>query len=101
MHINSSFKLLQTRRRCRRSSASEYRRGRFNLRSLGRRRVSNVFRGGVETHVTDCAVRAGAFRSKQAQRDRGARLHELAGDAGITFFADAAIRCTTASLAHR
>lgn len=89
MHINSSFKLLHDSQAMptflgKVSTAA----GGFNLRSLGRRRVSDVFREGIETHVGRIALSEQMHLLEQAQRDTGSRLHELADDTGITFFAD-------------
>lgn len=89
VHINSRFQLLQDSQAMptflgKVTTAA----GGFNLRSLGRRRVSDVFREGIETNVGRIALSEQVHSLEQAQRDRGARLHELADDTGITFFAD-------------
>lgn len=89
MHINSRFQLLHDSQAMptflgKVTTAA----GGFNLRSLGRRRVSDVFREGIETHVGRIPLSAQVDPLEQARRDQGARLHELANDTGITFFPD-------------
>jgi hypothetical protein len=89
MHINSRFQLLQDSQAMptflgKVTTAA----GGFNLRSLGRTRASDVFREGIETHVGRIPLSEQLHSLEQARRDRGARLHELPNDTGITFFPD-------------
>jgi hypothetical protein len=89
MHINSRFQLLHDSQAMpvflgKVTTAA----GGFNMRSLGRKRASDVFREGIETHVGRIPLFEQGQSIEQARRDKGARLHELAEDTGITFFAD-------------
>lgn len=89
MHVNSRFQLLHDSQAMptflgKVTTAA----GGFNLRSLGRRRASDVFREGIETHVGRIPLSEQVHSLEQARRDRGARLHELSDDTGITFFPD-------------
>ena len=89
MHINSWFKLLHDSQAMpaflgKVSTAA----GGFDVRSPGGRRAAEAFREGIETRAGRIALSEQGHALERAKRERDARLHELAGDTGITFFAD-------------
>ena len=54
----------------------------------GRRRDSDVFQGGVETRADRIPLPVSSHPFKWAPTEEGARVHELATDTHIRFFAD-------------
>jgi hypothetical protein len=59
----------------------------FSTESNGRRRESDIFRGGVETRTSRIQLPKGLAPLEAAQ-DEDARVHEIADDTRIRFFAD-------------
>jgi hypothetical protein len=89
MHINSRFNLLsdsQARPMLlgKVSTAS----GGFTLRSPGSNRESDVFHAGIETHARRIDLSRQGRAAQRARRDANGRVHELADDTRIRFFAD-------------
>jgi hypothetical protein len=60
----------------------------FDTESKGRRRDSDIFRGGVETRVGRIHLPEELQPFEWAPKDENARIHELANDTRIRFFAD-------------
>ena len=88
-HINSQFNVLddsQARPTLLGKVSTAARR--FNMRSIGRGRETEVFREGIETRAGRIAMPMPENPSEWARRDRNARVHEFADDTRIRFFAD-------------
>jgi len=60
----------------------------FEMFASGRRRQSDMFRGGVETRAGRIDLPEASQPSAWAPQDAEARVHELADDTHIRFFAD-------------
>lgn len=60
----------------------------FDTQSIGRRRESDIFRGGVETRAGRIPLPEELQPFEWAPQDGNARIHELANDTRIRFFAD-------------
>lgn len=60
----------------------------FSSESKGRRKESDIFRGGVETHTGRIELPKGLQPFEWAPKEERARIHELAHDTRIRFFAD-------------
>jgi hypothetical protein len=93
MHINSRFNLLHD------SQAKPMLLGKvstsasgFTLRSPDGRRESDVFKAGVETNARRIDLSPQARAGQRARRDANGRVHELASDSRIRFFADGSYR---------
>ncbi|HET9693107.1 MAG TPA: hypothetical protein VFP48_01890 [Steroidobacteraceae bacterium] len=89
MHINSRFNVLYD------SEARPTLLGRvstaarsFNMESTGRRRESDVFRGGIETRAKRIPLSERAHPFRFAPLDPDVRIHELGSDTHIEFRAD-------------
>jgi len=89
VHINSRFNLLHDRRVAPRflgkftTAASS-----FDAESVGRSSESDIFRGGIETHAGRIALPDDVQPFSWAERGAQVRVHELADDTDIRFFAD-------------
>jgi hypothetical protein len=60
----------------------------FNSESIGRRRDSDIFRGGIEMGASSIDLPETLQPFEWAPREEGARVHELATDTHIRFFRD-------------
>lgn len=60
----------------------------FDMQSLGRKLESDIFRGGVETRAGHIRLPEALQPFEWAPQDANARIHELANDTRIRFFAD-------------
>jgi hypothetical protein len=60
----------------------------FNAESTGRRRDSEIFRGGIEMGASSIDLPESLMPFEWAPREEGARVHELATDTHIRFFRD-------------
>lgn len=60
----------------------------FEMYSSGRKRESDIFRGGVETRASRIDLPEALQPFAWAPQDPDARIHELANDTRIRFFAD-------------
>ncbi len=69
----------------------------FGNESVGRRRDSEIFRGGLETGTSEIELPESSQPFQWAPRDERARVHEFANDARIRFFADGSYRWTDLS----
>jgi hypothetical protein len=89
MHINSRFNVLydSEARPALLGRVSTAARG-FNMQSTGRRRESDVFRGGIETRAERIALSEQAHPFLFAPRDPNVRIHELANDTHVEFRGD-------------
>lgn len=89
VHINSRFNVLyDSQARPRLLGKVSTAAGGFNLEWQGRRRSTEVFQGGIETRAGRIPLSAQLQLGESARRDANARVHELAGDTRIRFFAD-------------
>jgi hypothetical protein len=89
MHVNSRFNVLyDTRAKPALLGKVSTAAGGINIESSGRRRESDIFRAGVETRAGRIALPEEANPFKWSPREAKARVHELAQDAHISFFAD-------------
>ena len=66
----------------------------FNTESIGRRRESEIFRGGFETGTSEIELPESSQPFEWAPRDELARVHEFGSDTRIRFFADGSYRWT-------
>ena len=66
----------------------------FNTESNGRRRDSEIFRGGFEAGTSEIELPVSSQPFEWAPRDALARVHELGRDTRIRFFADGSYRWT-------
>ncbi|MET0988412.1 MAG: hypothetical protein ABW034_23680, partial [Steroidobacteraceae bacterium] len=88
-HINSQFNLMYDRRTAPKFLGKVTTAARtFNTESVGRRREKDIFRGGIETRAGRIALPEKSHPFAWAPRDENARIHEIANDARIRFFAD-------------
>ena len=89
VHINSRFNILSDgeARPTVQGKVSTAASG-INVRSIGRRRSSDMFREGVETRADRISLEVAVDPIAWAERDADARVHQLAGDTRIRFFAD-------------
>jgi hypothetical protein len=88
-HTNSRFKLLHD------SSATPKFLGKvttaarsINVESRTRRRDADIFRGGIEMHASHIHLPESLQPFQWAPREQTARVHELASDTRIRFYAD-------------
>ena len=92
-HVNSHFKLLYDGRTSPRflgkvtTAASS-----FSTQAAGRRRVADIFRGGIETDVDRIVLPEQLQPSSWAPADDSVRVHEIENDSDILFFADGSYR---------
>ncbi|HKQ82511.1 MAG TPA: hypothetical protein VJS42_09975 [Steroidobacteraceae bacterium] len=88
-HINSQFNLMYDRRTAPKFLGKVTTAARtFNTESIGRRREKDIFRGGVETRAGRIALPDRIHPFDWAPREENARIHEIAHDTRIRFFAD-------------
>ena len=89
VHINSRFNLLHDRRVAPKflgkftTAASS-----FDTESIGRSSDADIFRGGIETRAGRIALPDDVQPFAWATRDSEVRVHELANDTDLRFFAD-------------
>jgi hypothetical protein len=94
-HTNSRFNLLYDSRTAPKFVGKVTTTARsFNTESTGRRRESDIFRGGIETGTSEIELPESSQPFEWAPRDEHARVHELAGDTRIRFFSDGSYRWT-------
>lgn len=94
-HTNSRFNLLADSRSAPKFLGKVTTTARsFNNESIGRRRDSDIFRGGIETGTSAIELPESSQPFQWAPRDEKARVHEVAGDTRIRFFADGSYRWT-------
>ena len=72
----------------------------FGNESVGRRRESEIFRGGLETGTSQIELPESSQPFEWAPRDELARVHELPNDTRIRFFADGSYRWTDLNTAQ-
>jgi hypothetical protein len=60
----------------------------FNTDSIGRRRDSEIFKGGLETRASRIPLPEELTPFEWAPKDDGARIHELANDTRLRFYPD-------------
>ncbi len=88
-HTNSRFNLLYDSRTAPKFLGKVTTTARsFNSESSGRRRDSDIFRGGIETGASNIDLPESLQPFDWAPREEGARVHELASDTHIRFFGD-------------
>lgn len=88
-HTNSRFNLLYDSRTAPKFLGKVTTTARsFNSESSGRRRDSDIFRGGIETGASSIDLPESLQPFEWAPREEGARVHELASDTHIRFFGD-------------
>jgi hypothetical protein len=89
MHVNSRFNVLYDRQaRPTMLGKVSTAAGGFNMQATSFRRDAEIFRGGVETRAGRIPLAEAAHPFKWAPLEADARVHELARDAHISFFAD-------------
>jgi len=94
-HTNSRFNLLADSRKAPKFLGKVTTTARsFNNESIGRRNESEIFRGGIETGTSQIELPESSQPFQWAPRDEEARVHELATDTRIRFFADGSYRWT-------
>ena len=94
-HTNSRFNLLYDSRTAPKFLGKVTTTARsFNSESTGRRRDSDIFRGGIETGTSAIELPQSPQPFQWAPRDEDARVHELPGSTRIRFFADGSYRWT-------
>lgn len=94
-HTNSRFSLLADSRTAPKFLGKVTTTARsFSNESVGRRRDSEIFRGGIETGTSEIELPESSQPFEWAPRDEHARVHEFAGDTRIRFFADGSYRWT-------
>jgi hypothetical protein len=94
-HTNSRFSLLSDSRTAPKFLGKVTTTARsFNDTSIGRRRSADIFRGGFETGTSEIELPESSQPFEWAPRDEQARVHELADDTRIRFFADGSYRWT-------
>ena len=97
-HTNSRFNLLADSRSAPKFLGKVTTTARsFNNESIGRRRDSDIFRGGIETGTSVIELPESSQPFQWAPRDEKARVHEVARDTRIRFFADGSYRWTDLS----
>jgi hypothetical protein len=88
-HSNSQFKLLYDSRTAPKFLGKVTTAARsFNAEANGRRREADIFKGGVETRTEPIPLPETLQPFEWAPREDDARIHELASDTHIRFFAD-------------
>ena len=88
-HTNSRFNLLYDSRTAPKFLGKVTTTARsFNAESSGRRRDSDIFRGGIETGASSIDLPESLQPFEWAPREEGARVHEFASDTHIRFFRD-------------
>ena len=94
-HTNSRFNLLADSRKAPvfLGKVTTTARG-FSNESIGRRRDSDIFRGGIETGTSEIELPESSAPFQWAPRDEHARVHEFSRDTRIRFFADGSYRWT-------
>jgi hypothetical protein len=94
-HSNSRFSLLADSRTAPKflGKVTTTARG-FSSDTVGRRREADIFRGGLETGTSEIELPAQPQPFAWAPRDEQARVHDLAGDTRIRFYADGSYRWT-------
>jgi hypothetical protein len=94
-HTNSRFNLLADSRKAPKFLGKVTTTARsFNNESIGRRNESEIFRGGIETGTSEIELPESSQPFAWAPRDEQARVHELAADTRVRFFADGSYRWT-------
>ncbi len=89
VHINSRFNVLyDSQARPTLLGKVSTAAGSVNMQSLGGRRESEVFREGIETRAGRITLSEQVHPLVWAPPDANARIHELANDTRIRFFAD-------------
>ena len=88
-HSNSQFSMLYDSRTAPKflGKVTTAARG-FDTESIGRRRDSDIFRGGVETRAGRIPLPEELQPFEWAPEDENARVHQFTGDARIRFYAD-------------
>jgi hypothetical protein len=69
----------------------------FSSESIGRRRDSEIFRGGIETGTSEIELPESSQPFQWAPREQLARVHEFSNDTRIRFFKDGSYRWTDLS----
>jgi hypothetical protein len=88
-HTNSSFNLMYDSRTAPKFLGKVTTAARtFHTDSMGRKRESDIFKGGLETRAGRIPLPEALQPFEWAPRDENARVHELATDTRIMFFAD-------------
>ncbi len=94
-HTNSRFSLLADARTAPKFLGKVTTTARsFSNESVGRRRDSDIFRGGIETGTSEIELPESSQPFQWAPRDEHARVHEFANDTRIRFFPDGSYRWT-------
>jgi hypothetical protein len=94
-HTNSRFNLLADSRKAPKFLGKVTTTARsFSNESVGRRRDSDIFRGGIETGTSEIELPESSQPFQWAPRDEHARVHEFANDTRIRFFPDGSYRWT-------
>jgi len=94
-HTNSRFSLLADSRKAPKFLGKVTTTARsFNNESIGRSRESDIFRGGIETGTSEIELPESSQPFALAPGDEQARVHRLAADTRIRFFADGSYRWT-------
>jgi hypothetical protein len=97
-HTNSRFNLLADSRSAPKFLGKVTTTARsFGNESVGRRRESEIFRGGLETGTSQIELPESSQPFEWAPRDELARVHEFGNDTRIRFFADGSYRWTDLS----
>jgi hypothetical protein len=92
-HTNSRFSLLADSRSAPKFLGKVTTTARsFSNESVGRRRDSDIFRGGIETGTSEIELPESSQPFQWAPRDEHARVHEFANDTRIRFFPDGSYR---------
>ena len=92
-HTNSRFSLLADARTAPKFLGKVTTTARsFSNESVGRRRDSDIFRGGIETGTSEIELPESSQPFQWAPRDEHARVHEFANDTRIRFFPDGSYR---------
>src|SRR5688572_4826047 len=90
-HTNSQFNLMYDSRTAPKFLGKVTTAARtFNTDSMGRKRESDIFKGGLETRAGRIPLPEALQPFEWAPRDDNARIHELATDTRIMFFVDGA-----------
>lgn len=89
LHINSQFNLMYGRRTAPKFLGKVTTAARsFNTEAVGKRRETEIFRGGIETRAGRIALPEQVQPFAWAPRDANARIHECANNTRIRFFPD-------------
>jgi hypothetical protein len=92
-HTNSRFSLLADSRSAPKFLGKVTTTARsFSNESVGRRRDSDIFRGGIETGTSEIELPESSQPFQWAPRDEHARVHEFGNDTRIRFFPDGSYR---------